>query len=96
VTHRIRTDGAKEFAAFVEMRGPWGKGPLDRWHREELAAVLGVSDDAIEDQLVLWLIDKQGAQGPREALVITRDLRYIRMVGRGGRQVIDLGTGNRL
>jgi hypothetical protein len=36
------------------------------------------------------------AQGPREALAITRDLRYLRLVGRGGRQVIDLGTGNRL
>lgn len=88
---------AEEFAAKVEGR-PFGRGALDSWHREELARVLRVEQDQVEGELLLWLIDKSGKQGPREALVLTQRLWFLRLVGRGprGKQVFDLATGERL
>lgn len=88
---------ADEFAAAVDGR-PFGRGPLDSWHREELARILKVGLNQVEGELLLWLIDKRGAKGPREALVVTQRLWFLRLVGRGagGKQVFDLSTGERL
>lgn len=54
--------------------------------------MLGVEPNQVEGELLLWLIEKSGKQGRREALVVTQ----LRLVGRGGTQVFDLATGKRL
>lgn len=88
---------ADHFARAIETRS-FGQAPLDAWHRQKLATVLGVSEGSVEDELLLWLIDQPGVQGPREALVITHRLWFLRLVGRGrgGHKVFDLSTGERL
>ena len=87
---------AAEAFAHAVGKGCFGHAALDDWHREELANVLQVEDAQIEQELLLWLVESPGTQGPREALVVTQRLWFLRLVGRGGRQVMDLATGQPL
>lgn len=92
-----RQAAAAQFAAGIEGRN-FGQSPLDPWHHEQLARVLRVDEVHVERELLLWVIEKTGKQGPREALVVTQRLWFLRLVGRGagGKQVLDLATGKRL
>lgn len=73
----------------------YGPGELSDWHCEKLATVLRVPGDQVEDELLLWVVEQSTAQGPKEVLVITNRLWFLRLVGRGrgGKQVLDLATG---
>ena len=88
-----RRRAAEEFASAVA-GAEFGNGPLDPWHREKLAEVLEVDAHQVENELLLWLVQVPGKQGPREALVITQRLWFLRLVGRGagGKQARDLST----
>lgn len=85
--------GASRFAERIQS-GKFGRGDLDPWHREELATFLNVDPGKVEAELLLWLVESSGVQGPRELLAVTQRHWFIRLVarGKGGRQVIDLAT----
>jgi hypothetical protein len=85
------------FATNIGAR-PYGHGSLSDWHREKLAVVLRVPEESVEDEVLVQLIEQSNSQGPRDALVITNRLWFLRLVGRGrgGKQVLDLATGERL
>lgn len=90
---RKRT-AAEAFGLAVGQRS-FTHAELDDWHLEELARVFKVQPQQVENELLLWLVEAPGKQGPREALVVTQRLWFLRLVGRGrgGKQTIDLSTG---
>lgn len=90
---------AEKFAEAVG-RKQFGRDDLHDWHRQQLAEVLKVREAVVEQELLLWLVEipPPGTPGSREALVVTQRLWFLRLVGRGrgGKQTIDLATGQRL
>ncbi len=92
-----RRKAAEEFAVLVGS-GSYGAGQLWQWHREVLADVLDVQAHSVESELMVWFVEQSSSKGPREALVITNGQWFLRLVGRGrgGLQVRDLATGERL
>jgi hypothetical protein len=92
-----RRRAADEFAQAVG-RTQFGHSQLADWHREELARVLRVPEEQIENELLLWLVEQNNVQGGRELLAITQRYWFLRLVsrGRGGKQTFDLSTGEPL
>ena len=102
-----RKSGAQAFADHIDRyNGPklglnYGNEDLDNGHRSKLREVMKIhADDPVEPELLMWVVEKPDPSTPlsggREALVITSRGWFLRVVKRGGLQVIDLSTGERL
>lgn len=95
-SQKHRRDGAVRFSELVAEKS-YKQADLADWHLAGLAKVFGVRESDVEDELLCWLTENlpDDARGGRAALVIARDMTFMRVSSRGagGKQIIDLADG---
>jgi hypothetical protein len=91
----LQQAGRQAFSTEVGNRRYVG-GALPDWATQKLAGVLEVPSTRVEEELVLWLVERRTGQGPRVVLAVTRRYWFLRVTAQRGGQVLDLATGRRL